>query len=154
MSLETETVKHQLETQTTIRFDHFCFETTDKGGIILNYACLTPLIKEYSCKDVIDKIVAFVALHMQVRQVKTFTFHLFCSGMLMRDMTTHKTFMLKFAQMFKMVFPNELTACYVYGASSVFSSIYELFKSVLPKHSRDKIIIVPSKKSSANNTLY
>ena len=62
--------------------------------------------------------------------------------------------MLKFAQMFKMVFPNELTACYVYGASSVFSSIYELFKSVLPKHSRDKIIIVPSKKSSANNTLY
>lgn len=144
MSLELETENNTLQNQTTIRFDHFCFETTDKTGIILNYACLTPLLKGQKYNDIIDKIVAFVALHMQIRQVHQFTIHLYCSGMLMRDIHTHKTFMLKFAQMFKMVYPNELEVCYVYGASTVFSSIYELFKSILPKHSRDKIIIVPA----------
>jgi len=148
MSLESKTENSALHNQTTIRFDHFCFETIDKTGIILNYSCLTPLLKTYTCKDVIDKIVAFVAVHMQVRTVKQFTIHLFCSGMLMRDMTTHRTFMIKFAQMFKSIYPNELATCYVYGASTVFSSIYELFKSILPKRSRDKIIIVSAKNTS------
>ena len=27
------------------RFDHFCFETDDQQGIILNYATLPPLMK-------------------------------------------------------------------------------------------------------------
>lgn len=144
MSLESETDSVATQNQ-NIRFDHFCFETTDKTGIILNYSCLTALLKQHSYKDVIDKIVAFVALHMQIRKVTQFTIHLFCSGMRMRDMATHKTFMVNIAQMFKMVYPKELATCYVYGASTVFSSIYELFKTILPKHSRDKIIIVRNK---------
>lgn len=151
MSLESEMqLKLTQEQCAETRFDHFCFETTDTTGIILNYACLTSLLKAQTCKDIIDKIIAFVALHMQVRKTKTFTMHLFCSGMLMRDMTTHKTFMMNIAKMFKMVYPNELKACYVHGAPRVFSSIYELFKTILPKHSRDKIIIIPSQKKNAD----
>lgn len=143
MSLETTSTREQSSIK--IRFDHFCFEAENKESIILNYAALPALLKEETCKSIIDKIVAFVALHMQVRERKTFQFHLFCKGMLVRDMSHHKTFMMQFAQMFKMTYPNELEVCYVYGAPLVFSSVYDLFRSILPKASRDKIVIVKSK---------
>lgn len=140
MSLETNTTIENSEID--IRFDHFCFEAENKSSIILNYTALPVLLKKESCKTMIDKIVAFVALHMQVRERKTFQIHLFCKGMLVRDMAQHKTFMMQFAQMFKMTYPNELEVCYVYGAPLVFSSVYDLFRSILPKASRDKIVIV------------
>lgn len=125
-----------------VRFDHFCFESDDQQSVILNYNALTGLLKHTKCKDVIDKIVAFVALHLQVRERKTFAIHLVCKGMLVRDMAYHKAFMMQFAQMFKITYPTELEACYVHGAPVVFSSIYDLFRSILPKESRDKIVIV------------
>lgn len=127
---------------TTVRFDHFCFEADDQQSIILNYVALPALLKTCKCSDIIDKIVAFVALHMQVRERKTFMIHLFCKGMLVRDMANHKTFMMQFAQMFKLTYPTELESCYVHGAPVVFSSVYDLFRSILPKESRDKIVIV------------
>ena len=123
------------------RFDHFCFETDDKQGIILNYATLPPLMKNMGCKNVIDKIVAFAALHMQLRNRKTFVMHLFCKGMKLKDMPTMKTFMIHFAKVFKVTYPTELQICYVIGAPTIFAAIYELFKSILPKESRDKIVI-------------
>jgi hypothetical protein len=54
-------------TSAETRFDHFCFEAEDHQSIILNYVALPGLLKHTKCKDVIDKIVAFVALHMQGR---------------------------------------------------------------------------------------
>lgn len=127
---------------TEVRFDHFCFESDDQQSIILNYIAVPGLLKHNKCKDVIDKIVAFVALHLQVRERKTFTIHLFCKGMKVLDMAHHKAFMMQFAQMFKLTYPTELEACFVHGAPIAFSSIYDLFRSILPKTSRNKIVIV------------
>jgi hypothetical protein len=79
---------------------------------------------------------------MQVRERKTFRFHLFCKGMLMRDMAQHREFMMQVAQMFKLTYPTELEVCYVHGAPTVFASIYELFRTILPKASREKIVIM------------
>lgn len=138
-------------TTTEVRFDHFCFEADDQQSIILNYVALPALLKTTKCKDVIDKIVAFVALHMQVRERKTFMVHLFCKGMLVRDMAHHKTFMMQFAQMFKLTYPTELEVCYVHGAPVVFSSVYDLFRSILPKESRDKIVIVKATDGNPNS---
>lgn len=135
---------------TDVRFDHFCFEADDQQSIILNYVALPALLKTSKCNDIIDKIVAFVELHMQVRERKTFMIHLFCKGMLVRDMAHHKTFMMQFAQMFKLTYPTELESCYVHGAPVVFSSVYDLFRSILPKESRDKIVIVRSKGETPN----
>ena len=132
---------HQVVQNNEFRFDHFCFETDDQRGIILNYATLPPLMKNMGCKNIIDKIVAFVALHMQLRNRKTFVMHLFCKGMKLKNMPTMKTFMVHFAKVFKVTYPSELEICYVIGAPSVFAAIYELFKSILPKESRDKIVI-------------
>jgi hypothetical protein len=64
--------------------------------------------------------------------------------MVIREMAQHRVFMLHFARLFKETFPQELTACYVYNAPSFFSSIYELLRPVLPKSSRDKIIMAKS----------
>lgn len=136
---------------TEVRFDHFCFEADDQQSIILNYIALPALLKTTKCGDIIDKIVAFVALHMQVRERKTFMIHLFCKGMLMRDMAHHKTFMMQFAQMFKLTYPTELESCCVHGAPAVFSSVYDLFRSILPKESRDKIVIVRSQEKSSSS---
>jgi hypothetical protein len=127
-----------------VRFEHFCFESTDQTGVILNYATLSPLLKTLTCKEVIDKIVAFVAIHMHMRERSHFVVHLICNGMQILDLASLQTFMLKFAQMFKKVYPSELEACYVHGAPAAFASVYELFRSILPKASREKIILVPA----------
>jgi hypothetical protein len=135
--------------QTDVRFEHFCFESTEQTGIILNYATLSPLLKTMPCKEVIDKIVAFVAIHMHMRERSHFVVHLICNGMQILDLASLQTFMLKFAQMFKKVYPSELEACYVHGAPAAFASVYELFRSILPKASREKIILVPATAASA-----
>ena len=146
----TVTASPTTNISTEVRFDHFCFEADDQQSIILNYVALPALLRASKCKDVIDKIVAFVGLHMQLRERKTFTIHLFCKGMLVRDMAHHETFMLQFAQMFKLTYPTELESCYVHGAPAVFSSVYDLFRSILPKQSRDKIVIVREKADDPN----
>jgi hypothetical protein len=140
-------------TTTEVRFDHFCFEAEDQQSIILNYVALPALLKTTRCNQIVDKIVAFVALHLQVRERTTFSFHLFCNGMRVRDMAQHRTFMIRFAQMFKMTYPTELEACYVHGAPVVFSSVYDLFRSILPTESRNKIVIVKTSDENQSSEL-
>lgn len=110
--------------------------------MILNYATLPPLMQKFGCKTVVDQIVAFVALHMQLRARRSFVVHLSCHGMQLRDMTALRTFMIEMAKVFKVVYPTELEACYVHGAPNIFASVYDLFKTILPKSSRDKIVIM------------
>lgn len=154
MSMQTTiNAPDSANTTTEVRFDHFCFEADDQQSIILNYVALPALLKTTKCNQIVDKIVAFVALHMQVRERKTFLVHLFCKGMRVRDMAQHRTFMVQFAQMFKMTYPTELEACYVHGAPVVFSSVYDLFRSILPKESRDKIVIVKTKEENRGSEL-
>ena len=122
-------------------FDLFCFESTDASSVILNYVALKGLLQTQTIEQVVQQVAQYVKVHMAKRQTPTFTFHLFCNGMVIREMAQHRVFMLHFARLFKETFPQELTACYVYNAPSFFSSIYELLRPVLPKSSRDKIIL-------------
>ena len=125
-------------------FDYFCFESTDASSVILNYVALKGLLQTQTIEQVVQQVAQYVQVHMARRQTPTFTFHLFCNGMVIREMAQHRVFMLHFARLFKETFPQELTACYVYNAPSFFSSIYELLRPVLPKSSRDKIILAKS----------
>ena len=125
-------------------FDYFCFESTDASSVILNYVALKGLLQTQTIEQVVQQVAQYVQAHMAKRQAPTFTFHLFCNGMVIREMAQHRVFMLHFARLFKETFPQELTACYVYNAPSFFSSIYELLRPVLPKSSRDKIIMAKS----------
>ena len=125
-------------------FDYFCFESTDASSVILNYVALKGLLQTQTIEQVVQQVAQYVQVHMAKRQTPTFTFHLFCNGMVIREMAQHRVFMLHFARLFKETFPQELTACYVYNAPSFFSSIYELLRPVLPKSSRDKIIMAKS----------
>lgn len=138
-------------TTTTTRFDHFCFESKDGSCIILNYCAASELVKAQSVEQVIEQLVAFVAQHLQRTKQPQFVVHLFCNGMRLSGMTQHRRFMMQFARMFKVKYPNELHACYVHNAPSFFASIYDLFKPILPRSSRDKIIILP--KNSAQNVM-
>jgi len=125
-------------------FDYFCFESTDASSVILNYVALKGVLQTQTIEQVVQQVAQYVQVHMAKRQTPTFTFHLFCNGMVIREMAQHRVFMLHFARLFKETFPQELTACYVYNAPSFFSSIYELLRPVLPKSSRDKIIMAKS----------
>jgi hypothetical protein len=125
-------------------FDYFCFESTDASSVILNYVALKGVLQTQTIEQVVQQVAQYVKVHMAKRQTPTFTFHLFCNGMVIREMAQHRVFMLHFARLFKETFPQELTACYVYNAPSFFSSIYELLRPVLPKSSRDKIIMAKS----------
>ena len=133
----------------TTRFDHFCFESEDGSCIILNYSAASELVKTQTVEQVIEQLVAFVAQHLQRTKQPQFIVHLVCNGMRLSGMTQHRRFMMQFARMFKVKYPNELHACYVHNAPSFFASIYDLFKPILPRSSRDKIIILP--KNSAQN---
>lgn len=62
-----------------------------------------------------------------------------------RGLNNAKRFMVLFAKMFKKHFPTQLYACYVHQAPSFFSSVYDLLRPILPKASRDKIVIVREK---------
>lgn len=126
-------------------FDYFCFESTDMSSIILNYISLKNLLKSQSIEQVVQGVAQYVHTHMTKRGTREFTFHLFCNGMVIRDMAQHRLFMLHFARLFKDNYPKELQACYVHNAPSFFSSIYELFRPILPKTSRDKIILIKPK---------
>lgn len=131
------------------RFDQFCFEAEDQHSLILNYAGVLPLLQVRSCEDVLKEMVRCVRDHMQHTQKSTFTLHLFCHGMRMRGMNQIKRFMLLFAQMFKEHFPTELEVCNVHHAPSFFASVYDLLRPVLPKASRDKIVIVKTVEQTA-----
>lgn len=128
-------------------FDYFCFESTDTSSVILNYISLKNLLKSQSIEQVVEGVVQYVQKHMTKRGKREFTFHLFCNGMVIRDMAQHRLFMLHFARLFKEHYPKELQACYVHNAPSFFSSIYELFRPILPKTSRDKIVLIKSEKT-------
>ena len=137
--------------QSTDPFNYFCFESNEETSIILNYLALNQVLTSTRVDEVITRIVLFVKDHMHRRQTEQFTIHLFCNGMVLRNMNQHRSFMLHFAQMFKVNFPKELNACYVHNSPSFFSSIYELLKPILPKASCEKIIIVKSKTSKQNS---
>ena len=128
-------------------FDYFCFESTDTSSVILNYISLKDLLKSQSIEQVVQGVAQYVHTHMTKRGTREFTFHLFCNGMVIRDMAQHRLFMLHFARLFKDNYPKELQACYVHNAPSFFSSIYELFRPILPKTSRDKIILIKPEKN-------
>ena len=134
-------------------FDYFCFESTDTSSVILNYVALKGLLQTQTIEQVVQQVAQYVQMHMTKRHTQTFTFHLFCNGMVIREMAQHRVFMLHFARLFKETFPQELNACYVYNAPSFFSSIYELLRPVLPKSSRDKIILAKSSPTQRTHTL-
>jgi len=123
-------------------FDQFCFESEDGQSLILNYAGVLPLLQLHTCEQVLEHMVKSVREHMVRTKLPTFTLHLFCHGMKMRGMNQIKRFMLLFAQMFKQHFPVELQVCNVHHAPSFFASVYDLLRPILPKASRDKIVIV------------
>jgi hypothetical protein len=125
----------------SVSFDHFCFEAMDGASVILNYVGLKPLLQAATVADTVAKVAVFVQGHMVRRQSTTFTVHLFCNGMPIRDIAQLRTFMVHFAKMFRTTFPTELDACYIYNAPRFFDSIYELFKPIMPKASRDKIVL-------------
>ena len=127
---------------TTPRFDHFCFDAEDGSSIILNYAGILPLMKQTSCETILDQLVVYVNAHMQRTQKPMFVLHLFCHGMQMRGLNQIKRFMILFAKMFKQHFPTQLYACYVHQAPSFFASVYDLLRPILPKASRDKIVVM------------
>lgn len=124
------------------RFEHFCFEAEDGSSIILNYAGIVPLLRATTCETVLNQLVVFVRAHMAQTRRPTFTLHLFCHGMLMRGLHQVKHFMVLFAKMFKEHFPTELHACYVHQAPSFFASVYDILRPILPKASRDKIVVL------------
>ena len=142
VSTTTTTTTTTTPPVTTPRFDHFCFDAEDGSSIILNYAGILPLMKQTSCETILDQLVVYVNAHMQRTQKPMFVLHLFCHGMQMRGLNQIKRFMILFAKMFKQHFPTQLYACYVHQAPSFFASVYDLLRPILPKASRDKIVVM------------
>ncbi len=125
--------------------DSFCFEATDKKSLIINYCGLGSLEAHMRSDEIISHLVACARQHMADHQTPQFIFHLFCKGMVIKDMVQHRKFMLSLAVMFRETFPTELYACYVHHAPSFFYSVYEMLQNVVPKSARDKIIMVKQK---------
>ena len=124
-------------------FGTFCFEAEDGKSLIINYCGLDQLLEAgMAHADVIQRLVDSAQAHMLARNTPQFIFHLFCNGMLMKNMMQHRKFMLSLAVMFRDRFPTQLYACYVHHAPSFFHSVYDLLRNVLPKSARDKIIMV------------
>jgi hypothetical protein len=126
--------------------DSFCFEANDKKSLIINYCGLGSLKCHMHNDAIIDHLVACARQHMAERKTPQFIFHLFCNGMVIKDMMQHRAFMLSLASMFRDTFPTELYACYVHHAPSFFYSVYEMLHNVIPKSARDKIIMVKKSK--------
>ena len=82
-------------------FDYFCFESTDASSVILNYVALKGLLQTSTVEQVVQQVAQYVKAHMAKRQTLTFTFHLFCNGMVIREMAQHRVFMLHFARLFR-----------------------------------------------------
>jgi hypothetical protein len=125
-------------------FNIFCFEADDQKSIILNYSALRSLKTFCTNDDIIKKLMTCATDHMQAHNTQQFIFHLFCNGMVLKDMVAHRTFMRSLAVMFRDTFPTQLYACYVHHAPHFFRSIYDLLHSILPRSARSKIIILPT----------
>lgn len=140
--------------QPITRFEHFCFEADDASSIILNYSSLVVLLKTTTCDSILVRLVMYVRNHLQRLKRSQFTMHLFCQGLKIRGIPLMKNFIIAFAKMFKQYFPTELQACYVHYAPSFFVSVYDLLRPILPKESRDKIILLDSKRSGVPPWLF
>ena len=129
-------------------FNTFCFESNDSKSLIINFSGLIPLkqLCTHGDKDIIKKLVDCANQHMLKQNTPHFIFHLFCNGMVLKDMVEHRKFMVNLAIMFKDTFPTQLHACYVHHAPIFFKAIYEILQSIIPKSSRNKIIMLPIQK--------
>lgn len=130
-------------------FNLFCFEAEDGKSIILNYAGVLPLLQQAPNEWILASLVQYVHRHMHSLQQAGFVVHMFCQGMLMRDLKHIKRFMVMFARMFKMHFPVQLQVCYVHHAPSFFASVFDILRPILPKASRDKIVVMRKTKGGA-----
>jgi hypothetical protein len=133
-------------------YEAFCFESEDGKSLIINYSGLDRLLQVgMPHAQVIERLIESARSHMRINNTPQFIFHLFCNGVVMKDIVQHRKFMVSLAVMFRDHFPVELYACYVHHAPSFFRSVYDLLQGVLPKASRDKIIMVkPASQPKSN----
>ena len=124
----------------------FVFEADDTKSLIINYSGLEQLKQHMGYEDIVKHLVQSAQKHMDDHKTPQFIFHLFCNGMLMKDMMQHRKFMMSLAVMFRDTFPTQLYACYVHHAPSFFHSVYDMLHNIIPKSARDKIIMVKSNK--------
>jgi len=125
-------------------FNTFCFESSDSKSLIINYSELKTLKEFYKQdKDIIQKLVECATNHMIKHNTPQFIFHLFCNGMILKDMVEHRHFMVNLAIMFRDKFPTQLHSCYVHHAPAFFKAIYDILQSIIPNSARNKIIMLP-----------
>ena len=128
---------------------HFCFDAEDGTAIILNYSALDRVLVQSTHDGIIAMLATYAREHMRRHRRSSFTYHLFCTGMVLKNMTQHRQFMSRMAAMFRDDFPTELFACYVHDAPSFFASIYDLLRPILPQSAREKIIVVRRRKQQS-----
>ena len=131
-----------------------CFESDDKDSLILNYSSLPALVRFHSADKIICAIEHTVKRHMQNRHRTSFVFHLFCTGMYLKNIHLHRNFIFKITSMFREKFPRELAACYVHDAPAIFNHLYDLIKPFLNRQMQKRIIIVKNSETMHANASF
>ena len=126
-----------------------CFESQDHDSMILNYSSLPTLVRNHSQDEIVAAIEQDVKDHMRLRRLPQFVFHLFCTGMHLKNIHLHRNFIFRVTSMFKESFPTELAACYVHDAPFIFSQVFEMIKPFLNREMRQRIIIVKNASGEA-----
>ena len=140
-----------LERRPSTEFIHtLCFESQDHDSMILNYSSLPMLVRDHSQDDIIAAIEQTVKDHMQANGLSQFVFHLFCTGMHVKNIHLHRNFIFRVTSMFREAFPHELAACYVHDAPFIFSQVFEIIKPFLNRDMRRRIIIVKNSSGEAH----
>lgn len=127
-----------------------CFESQDHDSMILNYSSLPSLVRNHSQDEIVAAIEQDVTDHMRLRGLPRFVFHLFCTGMHLKNIHLHRNFIFRVTSMFKESFPTELAACYVHDAPFIFSQVFEMIKPFLNREMRQRIIVVKNTSGEAH----
>jgi len=127
-----------------------CFESQDHDSMILNYSSLPSLVRNHSQDENVAAIEQDVKDHMRLRGLSRFVFHLFCTGMHLKNIHLHRNFIFRVTSMFKESFPTELAACYVHDAPFIFSQVFEMIKPFLNREMRQRIIVVKNTSGEAH----
>lgn len=127
-----------------------CFESQDHDSMILNYSSLPSLVRNHSQDEIVAAIEQDVKDHMRLRGLPRFVFHLFCTGMHLKNIHLHRNFIFRVTSMFKESFPTELAACYVHDAPFIFSQVFEMIKPFLNREMRQRIIVVKNTSGEAH----
>jgi hypothetical protein len=114
------------------------------GEFYFDYRYFKPI----GTPEIYQELTNYIVNQMRILepQVDKFTCHVCLKGLGIKELDKHSQYIKLISTTLDTTFPNKLTKCYIYNASSVFSYLFKLLSYFVDKVTLSKVTLVESTK--------